>query len=109
MKKPRRYKSCFEQVLSENPFGLEFLLLSGWLLFASIIVPGAANDGFTLQVFGNANMDDRIDEMDIDQIRKLIAGTEESLNTSLSCKKSSVINGEAEAFGFIRRWSEEGS
>lgn len=68
MKKTRRYKSCFEQVLSENPFGIEILvcLLSGWLLLAALAFPAAADEGFTLKVFGNANMDDRIDESDLD-------------------------------------------
>jgi len=111
MKKIGRCKSFFEQVLSEHPFGMEIAvcLLSGWLLLACLVIPVTADDGFKLQVFGNANMDDRIDggdldyaegivsgnnkptgfsdanydgtidEADIDQIRKIIAGTAENI------------------------------
>lgn len=77
MKKLRRYKSCFEQVISENPFGIEIIvcLLSGWLLLASLILPAAADGGLTLQLFGNANLDDRIDESDLDYAKGIVSGS----------------------------------
>jgi iron complex transport system substrate-binding protein len=45
-----------------------------------ILAPAAAS--FTLNIFGNANMDDTIDEMDIDYIEGVIKGTNEATNLS---------------------------
>jgi iron complex transport system substrate-binding protein len=111
MRDKRMCRFCIAQMSGENPLKMAILmtLLSGLLLHTSLIPLAVADDDFTLQVFGNANMDDRIDEgdldyaqgivnknneptvfadanydsrideADIDQIKKMIAGTEESL------------------------------
>ncbi|OPY51538.1 MAG: corrinoid ABC transporter substrate-binding protein [Methanosaeta sp. PtaU1.Bin060] len=42
-------------------------------------VPAAATE-FTLEIFGNANMDDTIDEADIAYVEEVIKGTKESTN-----------------------------
>ena len=49
-----------------------------WMALSIIftILPSAAYD-FTLGVFGNANMDDTIDEGDIASVREIIAGTKD--------------------------------
>lgn len=75
----KRYRSCFEQMLSENSVSIEFLacLLSVWMLVASLILPAVADDGFVLQVFGNANMDDRIDETDLGYVEGIVGKTNE--------------------------------
>jgi iron complex transport system substrate-binding protein len=39
-------------------------------------IPATASD-FTLQIFGNANMDDTIDELDIEYVRGIIDGANE--------------------------------
>lgn len=45
------------------------------LLLISMAVPlGAAEDQFTLDIFGNANMDDTIDESDIKYVQGIISG-----------------------------------
>jgi len=79
MKVYRRYRSCFEQILREDLFGIEFIacLLSGWLLLACLVIPVAADDGLTLQVFGNANMDDRIDGGDLDYAEGIVGKSNE--------------------------------
>ena len=71
----KRCKSHFEQVLSEKPLRREILtyLLSACLLFISLILPAAADDDFTLHVFGNANMDDRIDDSDLNYVESIIS------------------------------------
>ncbi|MCK9564876.1 MAG: ABC transporter substrate-binding protein [Methanothrix sp.] len=79
MKGYRRYRSCFEQILREDLFGIEFIacLLSGWLLLACLVIPVAADDDLTLQVFGNANMDDRIDGGDLDYAEGIVGKSNE--------------------------------
>jgi len=79
MKVYRRYRSCFEQILREDLFGIEFIacLLSGWLLLACLVIPVAADDDLTLQVFGNANMDDRIDGGDLDYAEGIVGKSNE--------------------------------
>lgn len=76
----KRKRSCSKQVIRENLFRLELLayLMSGWVLIASISFPAAAADGFALQVFGNANMDDRIDESDLNYAQRIVSGKEKS-------------------------------
>ncbi|MDD2755959.1 MAG: ABC transporter substrate-binding protein, partial [Methanothrix sp.] len=54
------------------------LVLSSALL---IISPAAASS-FTLNIFGNANMDDTIDQVDIDYLEGVIKGTNEATNLS---------------------------
>ncbi|HOV81933.1 MAG TPA: hypothetical protein PLQ01_04535 [Methanothrix sp.] len=39
-------------------------------------------DGFTLQIFGNANMDEQIDEFDRDLLKEIIAGSKEPTDLS---------------------------
>jgi iron complex transport system substrate-binding protein len=79
MKGHRRHRSCFEQILREDLFGIDFIacLLSGWLLLACLVIPVAADDGLTLQVFGNANMDDRIDGGDLDYAEGIVGKSNE--------------------------------
>jgi iron complex transport system substrate-binding protein len=55
------------------------LLLSCLL---SVMMPSMAGD-YTLQIFGNANMDDVIDEQDLDAVEAMIGGTE-AAQTELS-------------------------
>ncbi|OPX78568.1 MAG: Vitamin B12-binding protein [Methanosaeta sp. PtaB.Bin039] len=119
-----KHEYCSEQARSENPLGIEVLatMLFGLLLLASMILSAAADDGFTLQVFGNANMDDRIDdsdlnyawgiisgsnrpteladanydgkidEADVDQIKKMIAGTAERLTIRDAQNRNVTLN-----------------
>ena len=60
-------RSCIMQAFSARSSGEKttVFLISGLILLASLIIPAAATDGITLQVFGNANMDDRIDDGDL--------------------------------------------
>ncbi len=37
---------------------------------------------YTLQIFGNANMDEQIDDKDMDFLEEIIAGTKEPTNLS---------------------------
>jgi len=46
------------------------------LCVSLVLMPGGASD-FTLEIFGNANMDDTIDEQDLDYVRGIIDGTSE--------------------------------
>jgi iron complex transport system substrate-binding protein len=55
-------------------FSLMMLLASSTLL----IVTSAVADNYTLGIFGNANMDDTIDEDDIAYVRGIIEGTNEA-------------------------------
>lgn len=56
------------------------LFLSVFLL-ASACTPITASE-YLLQIFGNANMDDTIDEQDIDYLKGVIAGTNPVTNLS---------------------------
>jgi|WetSurMetagenome_2_1015567.scaffolds.fasta_scaffold02141_9 iron complex transport system substrate-binding protein len=57
------------------------ILLS--ILSSAMLIPSAqAAASFTLNIFGNANMDDTIDEKDIDYIEGVIKGTNEATNLS---------------------------
>lgn len=57
-------------------------ILMAVLSSAMLILSPAAGAGFTLNIFGNANMDDTIDEKDIDYIEGVIKGTNEETNLS---------------------------
>lgn len=49
--------------------------------FALAFVPVDASD-FTLQIFGNANLDDSIDELDIEYVQGIIDGTNDETELS---------------------------
>lgn len=53
-------------------FGIAVVTLCASLAF----IPASASD-FTLQIFGNANMDDTIDELDIEYVQGIIDGTKD--------------------------------
>ncbi|OPY50805.1 MAG: Cobalamin-binding protein precursor [Methanosaeta sp. PtaU1.Bin112] len=57
-------------------------ILLSLLSLAMIIPTPAAAASFSLNIFGNANMDDTIDEKDIDYIESVIKGTNEATNLS---------------------------
>ena len=57
-------------------------ILSGLILLASLIHPVSASDSFTIKIFGNANLDDRIDEMDISYVEGIISGLNNPTNLS---------------------------
>ncbi len=57
-----------------NRFAFGFVVLACTML---VIMPAVASD-YTLGIFGNANMDDTIDELDIEYVRGIIAGTDEA-------------------------------
>jgi iron complex transport system substrate-binding protein len=44
---------------------------------ALLMVMSAIGSDYTLSIFGNANMDDAIDEYDIEYVERIIAGTNE--------------------------------
>jgi len=46
------------------------------MILCMVLVPAGASD-FTLEVFGNANMDDTIDELDVEYVQGIIDGTNE--------------------------------
>jgi len=53
--------------------------IHAWLaviLFASAIILPALAESFTLKIYGNANMDNVIDEKDIEYIRGIVSGTQ---------------------------------
>lgn len=60
--------------MSKLPLIVLFLLTPIVLL---AIMPGFASD-FTLEIFGNANMDDTVDEMDITYVEEIISGNKEA-------------------------------
>ena len=45
------------------------------------MMPAVASD-FTLEIFGNANMDDIIDDMDIEYVQGIIDGTDDETELS---------------------------
>ncbi len=54
-----------------------------WILLAlciSIVAVGTSSVDFELDIFGNANMDDTIDDKDIEYVEEVIKGTKESTN-----------------------------
>ncbi|MDD3564904.1 MAG: ABC transporter substrate-binding protein, partial [Methanothrix sp.] len=57
-----------------NRFAFGFVVLACAML---VIMPAVASD-YTLGIFGNANIDDTIDELDIEYVRGIIAGTNEA-------------------------------
>lgn len=57
-------------------------ILMAVLSSAMLILNPAAAASFTLNIFGNANMDDTIDQADIDYIECVIKGTKEDTNLS---------------------------
>ena len=78
------------------------LALSGVLL---CILPSAA--AFTLDIFGNANMDDTIDEKDIDYIEGVIKGTNEATNLSDANYDGSVDDRDIDQVKRIMKSDEE--
>ncbi|HPS90751.1 MAG TPA: ABC transporter substrate-binding protein [Methanothrix sp.] len=76
--------------------------MSGVLL---CILPSAA--AFTLDIFGNANMDDTIDEKDIDYIEGVIKGTNEATNLSDANYDGSVDDRDIDQVKRIMKSDEE--
>ena len=89
-----------------------------WIVLAiSSVAWGAASgsqndEGFSLSIFGNANMDDAIDEQDIDYLKGVIGGTKTATNLSdANCdgkiddkdveQIEKIINGEEEEISVI--------
>jgi len=60
----------------------KLLVISIVLLCASLTVPSGLASEYSLKIFGNANMDETIDEEDIEYVRGVIDGTNEE--TALS-------------------------
>ncbi len=62
--------------------GIAALLILAALLCAGVsTAQGSENEfGFVLHIFGNANLDDRIDEQDIDYVREVISGEKPATN-----------------------------
>jgi len=85
-----------------NKCTLMILALSGVLL---CILPSAA--AFTLDIFGNANMDDTIDEKDIDYIEGVIKGTNEATNLSDANYDGSVDDRDIDQVKRIMKSDEE--
>ncbi len=57
-------------------------ILMAFISSAMVIMPAVASSSFTLNIFGNANMDDTIDQADIDYIEGVIKGSNEPTNLS---------------------------
>ncbi|MDD4163000.1 MAG: ABC transporter substrate-binding protein, partial [Methanothrix sp.] len=63
--------------------GLIILLILAASSIAMAALPGdEKKDSFTLQIFGNANMDGQIDDADKDLLKEIIAGSKEPTNLS---------------------------
>ena len=59
-------------MMNKTVFGIAVLTLCVSLAF----IPASAAD-FTLQIFGNANMDDTINELDIEYVQGIIDGSKD--------------------------------
>ena len=114
------HKQAMSSRFSDGKTATKIILLLALLI--SLAIPPIAAADYTLQVFGNANMDDRIDdsdlayaegivngsnkpteladanhdgkvdEKDINQIKKIIAGTEENLTIIDSHNRTVTLN-----------------
>jgi iron complex transport system substrate-binding protein len=62
-----------------NRIGCGVLIIALWVSLT--FLPAGALD-FTLQIFGNSNMDDTIDEQDIEYVRGIIDGTKDKTELS---------------------------
>lgn len=68
--RPVVYRKVIKSIyvdLSQIRFNLRRILL-----LASLIIPAAEDGGLMLQAFGNANMDDWIDESDLDCVEGIV-------------------------------------
>jgi len=72
-----------------NVFGIATMALCISLAF----MPADASD-FTLEIFGNANMDDIIDEMDIEYVQGIIDGTNDETELSDANQDGNVDQGD---------------
>lgn len=109
----KSYKICYKYVLGGNITNRSWKIVLALLiaLTASVSTLGAGAD-FTLGIFGNANMDDTIDNSDISSLQGIINGSQEKTtladanNDSVIDEKDieqtkRIINGEEKELTFI--------
>jgi len=76
------------------------------MILCMVLAPAGASD-FTLKVFGNANMDDTIDELDIEYVQGIIEGTNEVTELADANYDGEVNGNDISQIEFIIRGEEK--